>query len=549
MTKKIHYVCKYAPVELLEGFGAEVLRLDPAPVNFDCADACSHPNLCGYGKAVIEAVEAKDVEALILTDCCDVMRRVYDILKEEGKIPFLHLMALPHKSGRAEVQWLARELEEVKEAWQAYSGESFNTELALKQWRAGIQEAEAKKVKGPHIALSGAHGGGQLIEAAEKRFSIPVVDETCTGNRELKAPEGVEDFLLDYAHALLRQETPCMRMYDLDGRGPSENTTGTIYHTVKFCDYYSFEYADIKGDEGAPLLKIETDCTPQSSGQLSTRFDAFAETLGIGKRNKMTGEGNYVAGVDSGSTSTDAVVMDREGNILGSAILPTGSGAAAGAKEALREALNEAGVHEEELASVVTTGYGRETIGLSDDSVTEITCHARGAQYLYPEARTVIDIGGQDSKVIHIDEDGNVKNFIMNDKCAAGTGRFLDMMAKTLNLTFKEMSGKGLEWKNDVVISSMCTVFAESEVVSLVAENTAPEDIIHGLNKAVAGKTASLVKRLKGQPAYIMTGGVAQNEGVVRAMEEKLGAPVHVDERAQLCGAIGAALIAAEACA
>jgi predicted CoA-substrate-specific enzyme activase len=195
---------------------------------------------------------------------------------------------------------------------------------------------------------------------------------------------------------------------------------------------------------------------------------------------------------------------------------------------------------------VVTTGYGRETIGLSDASATEITCHAKGAHFLFPQARTVIDIGGQDSKVIRIDERGNVVNFVMNDKCAAGTGRFLDMMAKTLELTLPEMSELGLAWKNEVTISSMCTVFAESEVVSLVADNTAPEDIIHGLNASVAGKTASLVKRLGGEPAYIMTGGVAQNKGVVKELSDKLGAEVHVPQEAQLCGAIGAALLAFE---
>jgi predicted CoA-substrate-specific enzyme activase len=193
---------------------------------------------------------------------------------------------------------------------------------------------------------------------------------------------------------------------------------------------------------------------------------------------------------------------------------------------------------------IVTTGYGRETIGLSDGSITEISCHAKGAHFLVPEVRTVIDIGGQDSKVIRLDEKGNVINFVMNDKCAAGTGRFLETMAKTLELSLSEMSEIGLKWKNEIAISSMCTVFAESEVVSLVAENTATEDIIHGLNESVANKTAALVKRLGGEAEYVMTGGVAQNKGVVNALEGKLGCSINVPEYAQLCGAIGAALFA-----
>ena len=194
----------------------------------------------------------------------------------------------------------------------------------------------------------------------------------------------------------------------------------------------------------------------------------------------------------------------------------------------------------------MTTVYGRENISFGESSVTEITCHAKGAHYLNPRARTVIDIGGQDSKAIRIDENGAVLSFVMNDKCAAGTGRFLDMMARTMELTLDEMGELGLKWKNDVVISNMCTVFAESEVVSLVAQDTPPADIIHGLNNSVAGKTVSLVKRLGGEKEYIMTGGVAKNKGIVEAIEEKLGEKLFISEDAQLCGAIGAALIGLE---
>ena len=160
--------------------------------------------------------------------------------------------------------------------------------------------------------------------------------------------------------------------------------------------------------------------------------------------------------------------------------------------------------------------------------------------------RTIIDIGGQDSKVIRLDEKGNVKNFVMNDKCAAGTGRFLEMMARTLGLSLEEMSKAGLNWHKKVTISSMCTVFAESEVVSLIAQNQAVADIVHGLNDSVAAKTASLVSRLGLEEACMMTGGVAKNQGVVQALEERLGVPLYVKEEAQLCGALGAALFALE---
>ena len=210
------------------------------------------------------------------------------------------------------------------------------------------------------------------------------------------------------------------------------------------------------------------------------------------------------------------------------------------------EALKEAGLQREDIDALVTTGYGRTAIKNGDKSITEITCHARGAHFLNPEVRTVIDIGGQDSKVIRLDENGAVANFVMNDKCAAGTGRFLEMMARTMEMNLDQMSECGLEFKEDITISSMCTVFAESEVVSLIAQNKATDDIVHGLNKAVAVKTAALTRRVGGEEKYMMTGGVSKNKGLVKTLEEKLGTKLVISDKAQLCGALGAALFAAD---
>jgi predicted CoA-substrate-specific enzyme activase len=211
--------------------------------------------------------------------------------------------------------------------------------------------------------------------------------------------------------------------------------------------------------------------------------------------------------------------------------------------ETLREGL-------ETTPFLTLTGYGRQLVDFADKQVTEISCHGLGARFLAPATRAVIDIGGQDSKVIQLDDDGNLCDFLMNDKCAAGTGRFLEMMAKTLGLSLEEMSVKGLEWKHNIVISSMCTVFAESEVVSLVAQNKDVADIIHGLNVSVASKVGALAARLgKDHPGeYMMTGGVAKNRGIIQALEEKLGAKLYICDEAQLCGALGAALFAYEKC-
>ena len=255
----------------------------------------------------------------------------------------------------------------------------------------------------------------------------------------------------------------------------------------------------------------------------------------------------YVAGIDSGSTSTDVVILDKDGKIKSTMIIPTGGGAMMSAEKSLEMAVEKAGIRKEDIVRIVTTGYGRAYIDSGDDSITEITCHAKGAHYLNPNVRTVIDIGGQDIKAISIDDNGAVKNFLMNDKCAAGTGRFLEMMARTLGLSLEEMSTRGLEWKENVVISSMCTVFAESEVVSLVAQNKDVADIIHGLNVSVASKVgARLGKKNPGE--YMMTGGVARNKGIIQALEEKLGAKLYICDEAQLCGALGAALFAYEKC-
>lgn len=553
----IYTTCKYAPEELFQGFGETTERLDPNPVSFSCADGCAHPNLCGFAKAVIEEVKARDIRALVLTDCCDAMRRTCDVLARAG-VEFLYLLPLPHKTGPEEIDLLARQLLALKEEYAAYSGKSFSAEAMLEAYRARVETGRAAP-PGRYISVLGAHGGGMLTRSVRELFpAVAVRDDTCSGNRRFAAPPPEpaafpsEDALFTwYARQLLVGLPPCMRMYREEKRAelyPEDPAlAGIIYHTVKFCDYYSFEYAHLKETYAKPLLKIETDTTPQSSGQLKTRLEAFGETIGardMTQRKEAPGkELRYIAGIDSGSTSTDVVILDRDRNILSSVILPTGMSASKSAREALDRALREAGLTRDQLGKVVATGYGRDIIDLEKETITEITCHARGAAFLFPGVRTVIDIGGQDSKVIRVDDAGNVLNFTMNDKCAAGTGRFLEMQARALGLTMEEMSRLGLAWKNEVRISSMCTVFAESEVVSLVAMDTPVADIVHGLNSSVAAKTLGLVRRGKGEPDYAMTGGVSWNRGVVGCLERVLDAPVKTSAQSQLCGAIGAALL------
>ena len=560
----IHYVCKYTPIELFKGFGEECAVLEEMPENFEMSDQIAHANLCGFGKSVIQAVLEGKADQLVLVNCCDSMRRVYDIVASTGKCKFLYMLDLPHEDNECEKVKFAGAIRRLKEAYEAYSGQQFDKELFLRSF------AESEKEREPYIGVLGVRVSGVLEDMIQDNIQMKVDNLTCTGGRRLAVlPEEMEimdedAMFLAYADALLAQ-MPCFRMNNSTRRNQlylDPDLKGIIYHTIKFCDYYGFEYASIKKNIKVPLLKIETDFTSQSAGQLLTRIQAFSETIegsedmdpekGISEeaRKKMESGVYYVAGIDSGSTSTDVVILDQNGKIKSTMIIPTGGGAMMSAEKSLAAAVEKAGIQEEDIVRIVTTGYGRAYIDSGDDSITEITCHAKGAHYLNPNVRTIIDIGGQDIKAISIDEHGAVTNFLMNDKCAAGTGRFLEMMARTLGLSLEEMSVKGLEWKENIVISSMCTVFAESEVVSLVAQNKNVADIIHGLNVSVASKVGALAARLgkKNPGEYMMTGGVAKNQGIINALEEKLGAKLYICDEAQLCGALGAALFAYEKC-
>lgn len=549
MKNKTYYVCKYTPIELLAAFGAECENLNEMPKGFDLAEQITHPNICGFGKTLLEAVMSGKVKELVLVNCCDTIRSVCDLLEESGKLDFLYMLDILHTDGSCSRERTAAQLVALAKAYGAYKQTSFDEEA----FRRAFQKPEEWKT--PYLTVLGARMGKELFEMAQEAMPYPVRNATCVNNRSVgdeTPPEGY-DFskLMEWYAGRLLGQLPCMRMMDNTGRKQlyiDPQLKGILYHTVKFCDFYSFEYAQIKQHAGVPILKIESDYTVQSSGQLKTRLEAFAESLsqeqGQRKERKM-GKG-YFAGIDSGSTSTDVVILDKDRQIVTGIVLPTGAGAAIGAERALQEALKEAGLERGDIDALVTTGYGRTAIQDGDKSITEITCHARGAHYLDPQVRTVVDIGGQDSKVIRIDENGAVENFVMNDKCAAGTGRFLEMMARTMEMDLDRMSQAGLTYEEDITISSMCTVFAESEVVSLIAQNKATDDIVHGLNKAVATKTAALVKRVGGKEKYMMTGGVSKNRGLVRTLEEKLETTLVISDKAQLCGALGAALFAAD---
>ncbi|MFQ5413148.1 MAG: acyl-CoA dehydratase activase [Phycisphaerae bacterium] len=252
----------------------------------------------------------------------------------------------------------------------------------------------------------------------------------------------------------------------------------------------------------------------------------------------------YAVGVDVGSTQTKAVLLDPSRAIAARALMDTGANVKRAGQRALDNVLRESGVAVSEVGFVVGTGYGRYKIEAGDAQVTEISCHARGAQMLFPQTRTVVDMGGQDTKAIKVGAEGDVIDFCMNDKCAAGTGRFLAGAAEVLGLTLDELGEISLKGTRPIRLTSVCTVFVESDILSHLAQKQKVEDILAGVHEAIATRTVGLLRRVGVETEVTFTGGVARNVGMVRALERKLGVELNTNAESQYIGAIGAALFA-----
>ena len=679
------YMCKYAPIEIIEAFGTPVMMMEPQAANFTLADLQMHPNMCSFVKAVLEEFADSHFEGMLLTSCCDSSRRLYDTLCRTYPEKFFFCMDLPRKFNASAISLYANQIQDLIAAYTDFCEKQFadgtagraapktfcqeklvelcRTELEMRRrheemLRDGLLPGAESDLS---ICLAGARPGSEIKHLIQNQGVRIALDLTCTGVcREFELDP--EDVIGSYAGALLSQ-LPCMRMNGADGRwetlsGMQDNLDGVIYHTVKFCDIYSYEYTHLRETGELPMLKIETDATRQGSGQILTRVEAFLESLreqkkaeraqtagdemlyteraavsragspvsqaergtgepaggnaaepeslpgsksgnaknpvswgkmqtAAGKRGESsrTGERDlqeeetmdrkhlsdagknpgvtsrrdlpalaggkevrpvYVLGIDSGSTSTNAVILNEKKEICASAVVRTGAKSGESAQRILELVLEQAGLSRADLAVIVSTGYGRVSIPFADRNITEISCHGKGAHFLNPKVRTILDIGGQDSKAIRLNDKGGVIDFVMNDKCAAGTGRFLEMMARTLEIGIDELGPLSLQSKERVQISSMCSVFAESEVISLIAQNKEPADIACGIHRAIAGKALSLLKRVGAQPEYMMTGGVAKNPGMVRVLEEQLGAKLFIYEEPEIVGALGAALYGLE---
>ena len=634
------YFCKYVPEELLQAFGTELVCMEPHVTNFTQADALMHPNMCSFSKAVLEEFEKQNYEGMVFTSCCDSSRRLYDILCQQFPDKFFFCLDLPRKINDFAVTLYTKQLQKLIDAYADFSEKTFSEQKLLEicKNRAAEQklfetgkkhdakqiligsdkeydikqelannsqnsdtttcqttapvdqtsissgltnnQADNSPMNGLHIALVGARPGSEIRQLITDHQAEITLDLTCTGIQR-SYDLNSEQILPAYAHALLDQ-LPCMRMAAASNRqrileAYEDRIDGIIYHTVKFCDIYAYEYTKLHETSNLPILKIETDATAQCGGQILTRLEAFLESLRAQKGESMlfknkrqqsencsnetqdtvsdaanvkptdtTDASIYVMGIDSGSTSTNAVILNGNREIVASAVIRTGAKSGESAQRILEEILQKANLQRSDLTKIVSTGYGRVSIPFADENVTEISCHGKGAHYLNPEIRTILDIGGQDSKAIHLNEKGDVTDFVMNDKCAAGTGRFLEMMARTLEVDISELGPLSLKSTENIEISSMCSVFAESEVISLIAQNKETSDIAHGIHMAIAAKAISLMRRVGLEPGYMMTGGVAKNPGVVKVLEEQLKAPLFISEEPEIVGALGAALYGLE---
>ncbi len=260
----------------------------------------------------------------------------------------------------------------------------------------------------------------------------------------------------------------------------------------------------------------------------------------------MQASRSYYAGIDAGSTYTKGTLVDDRGRMVATAVDMTGVNIVLATKKVYGLLLQNAGVNESDVAYVVGTGYGRYRITFGNSQVTEISCHAKGAHNLFPQTHTVLDMGGQDTKAIRINQHGEVVDFTMNDKCAAGTGRFIEGSARALGLALKDVGELSLKSTNAVKVSSTCAVFAETETQEQLAWGNKLEDVLYGIHASMATRAIGLLRRVGIEPDITFTGGVSLNPGMVRALEEQLGKKINHDGKTMFCGSLGAAIFAME---
>jgi len=566
----IYYSCSYIPMEVLLGSDSEFHRITSvAPVS--CHElGC---NLCGYAKTVYEkGMELSSGDYLLIADSCDAMRRIGDLLSELSSAR-VFILRLPWKRDADAVEFLSGEIGDLT-TFLENSGVAVNLHTGIGRFndlvdhvltneirvegadlsRLYLSALDGNKAKidsnlvsrGPRkrIALSGGVTDiGAFDNAVEKAGGIMVSNDTCLGRRPFssKTADNIEP-LTAIAERLLKWRSPCARFSETISAS-DESADATVFVVPKFCDFFDF----VRPRDNVKTYRVELDFPLNSDGQLTTRIGALMEK-NDSRSVLHSEEGTTViyAGVDSGSTTTNGVLIDGKGRIIFSKTVKTGIRASNTAEALMQEMTEFSRKNGNQIGKCISTGYGRLLVSSASDKITEISCHARGVFELFPEARGIIDIGGQDSKVIRLNSGGNVEDFAMNDKCAAGTGRFLEVMASALEMDTEKMSSLARKSKKDISISSVCTVFAESEVVSLIGTGERIEDISAGLFKAIAKRVGAMYSRLGSPTPLVFTGGVARNAGVVEAMKMLFKTEILIPDVPDIMGAYGAALFARE---
>lgn len=556
MSMKVPVFCSLLPVEMFisKGFTPHYLT----PEELGCENTGTHychfhENICSYAKLLFEYLSKREAEfdVIVVPASCDAMKKLYSSLLE--KVPKKKLFFLDHP--RAKTPDAA-----AFYASQLAALEKFLGPVATIVACHPEPQAKDLMTSSTKIGILGSNiYSGVLIDVLKAHNAEPVYLNQCLS--KLRPDDKILGMYGQVAEPLkiaqvLLEKNICPRTHDEAGRQKiindikAQGIKGVVVNSLKFCDFYPFEYIFLKESLGPdfPILITENDLMSKDEGQISTRLSAFLERIGgaafTSKKAKIKGqkaEACFV-GLDSGSHSTKGVCIDGSGEILAYEIIPTGTKVRDAAMKCLENLLKKAGKTRKDVNKITSTGYGRQCIEFADGSVTEITCHAVGANHVLKEPATIIDIGGQDSKAISFDGQGNVKKFVMNDKCAAGTGRFLEVMANKLHMDIGEFSKLAMETDKHVSVTSMCSVFAESEVISLLADGHGKERIAKGIHKSIAGRTASLVKRIEGEPPYYMTGGVARNKALLEELSEALGSKIKPLDNPQIMGALGAAI-------
>lgn len=607
---RIAYFCSFVPEEIIYSAGFLPYRPSIDIHKISEADLVLHNNLCPYVRNIFEYIHLnqKVFKGIIITNSCDAMRRLNDAIHFETQLDFLYLLDIPRETSQEGILYFETQInnlvqsmeqtfsisitkEKLNQAISLYNQRRIlimnlfelqrdykitgtevksilNTvlksdpEIGIKALKQYFSTLEAKKVsasfnKGAKIYFYGCiNDKPEILDLVEKAGGNVIREDTCTGYRhfERKVETNLpptramaERYLMRPSCA--RMKNPNHRITEVVNNIHHLGIDGVIFHSVKFCDYYGFDFSYIKAQTQVPILEIETDYTIKSAGQLKTRIEAFMEKLNSGKQRLMTSTGkkngkSYLVGIDSGSTTTKIAIINHNKELIDQLIVFTGASSKKSARKAFDEILNRNSIQFSDIGYIIATGYGRNIIDFADENVTEITCHSKGVLYFTQGIRTILDIGGQDSKAIKLMNDGEVEGFSMNDKCAAGTGRFLEVIARTLEIPLEELGDLGLQSTLSLSISSMCTVFAESEVISLIAEGHKKADIASGVFQSIANRSMGLIKRVQGEPPFAMSGGVAKNIGMVRMLEQKLGEKLHLASDPQICGAVGAAIIA-----